>query len=487
MARATAFDASWLGASDEARRRAADIVTGKEWICTQAVAAEPAVVLAAEEITAAPPSATEWAAAQSARVGTDASRQGGQSTPAVTAGPQPVLTVAAGEEAAAVLATGGLTGAAPDANEWAAVLAGLEREVRAGKRGQEAAAVARGQYWQVPRAVAAARPAPLVRVSFVLDRGLLLGVEPTESNHPCETQPRCRREREAQQPVPTIAVKKKIRLTPPACILVQDVKAEIERLKKRAQEEKSRDDKDFEQTACEELLEFLDEQSTRSSTSPPSSQEHLRLQQWRARVRARKSTFCGELEPRRKELEYCLSKDYPSADKRQKDSYLVLLSKKRCYYQSPAHKAWATGASKRVGGGLDPDWWMRFDPFGGTAGPGPSVLWWGTWPGRLARIAMAHDTDWSLGRYFGVGPLKALRGLKRSAVTLGCLVPGFALGGLPGAVLAGWAARCGGLGLVGLVPVLGVPADLYTLPWGHPDWDVRGGPGARGGGAGGGW
>jgi len=119
------------------------------------------------------------------------------------------------------------------------------------------------------------------------------------------------------------------------------------------------------------------------------------------------------------------------------------------YFSSTAHDAWAAAAAARSGGLLYAEWWQRFDPFGGTAGNGPDVLLQGQYPGVLSRIAMAHDTDWSLGRYFGVGPMRNLRG-----------------SGLPPAVL----------GLVGLareanVAVLMNPFELYTD--GHHDWVVR--------------
>lgn len=119
------------------------------------------------------------------------------------------------------------------------------------------------------------------------------------------------------------------------------------------------------------------------------------------------------------------------------------------YFGGPAHDAWAAAAAARVGGLLFADWWQRFDPFGGTAGNGPDVLPQGEYPGVLSRIAMAHDTDWSLGRYFGVGPMRALRGST-----------------LPPAVL-------GAVGLVGAANIsVGMnPLVLYTD--GHGDWDVH--------------
>lgn len=110
------------------------------------------------------------------------------------------------------------------------------------------------------------------------------------------------------------------------------------------------------------------------------------------------------------------------------------------YYGSPSHIAWAEAASARSGGQIPAEYWMRFDPFGGTAGNGPHILPSGEHPGALSRIAMAHDTDWDLGRYFGAGPLASLRGQPHPE----------------------------NLGTVGLVPGQGV--DCYSV--GHADWQV---------------
>ena len=112
------------------------------------------------------------------------------------------------------------------------------------------------------------------------------------------------------------------------------------------------------------------------------------------------------------------------------------------YYGSAAHVAWAEAASARTGGQIPASWWMKFDPFGGTAGNGPHYrdTPGGQYPGLTSRIAMAHDTDWDLGRYFGAGPLEALRG----------------------------APNPQDLGNYGLLPLQGV--DMYTN--GHPDWEV---------------
>ena len=119
------------------------------------------------------------------------------------------------------------------------------------------------------------------------------------------------------------------------------------------------------------------------------------------------------------------------------------------YYASTAHNAWAMAAAARVGDVFPADWWQRFDPFGGTAGNGPEVLPEGKYPGILSRIAMAHDTDWSLGRHFGAGPMKNLRGSN-----------------LPPKVL----------GLVGLAGEANILVGMYpheTYTTGHRDWDVH--------------
>jgi hypothetical protein len=121
-------------------------------------------------------------------------------------------------------------------------------------------------------------------------------------------------------------------------------------------------------------------------------------------------------------------------------------SKKSGYFGSPAHAAWAEAAEARTGGRLSSEWWMKFDPYGGTNGNGPKILFDGAYPGGTSRIGMAHDTDWSLGRHFQAGPLKALYGAGHDPKTLG-------LYGLdPGS------------------PIQPRP-DLYTLN-GHSDWKV---------------
>ncbi|MEM9490394.1 MAG: hypothetical protein AAGC55_14705 [Myxococcota bacterium] len=119
------------------------------------------------------------------------------------------------------------------------------------------------------------------------------------------------------------------------------------------------------------------------------------------------------------------------------------------YFGSTAHNAWAEAASARVGGVISVQWWQDFDPFGGTAGNGPDVLPQGQYPGAFSRIAMGHDTDWSLGRYFGVGPLSALRGSDRAPVILGAV----------------------GLFFANNIAVGTNPLVIYTD--GHEDWQVE--------------
>lgn len=116
------------------------------------------------------------------------------------------------------------------------------------------------------------------------------------------------------------------------------------------------------------------------------------------------------------------------------------------YYDSPAHDAWAAAAEARTGGRLTAAWWKGFDPYGGTNGNGPNIMGGGEYPHALSRIGMAHDTDWSLGRHFGAGPMAALRGATNDSETLGKY------------------------GLDPLTPIR-PQIDIYTD--GHPDWNVR--------------
>jgi hypothetical protein len=122
-------------------------------------------------------------------------------------------------------------------------------------------------------------------------------------------------------------------------------------------------------------------------------------------------------------------------------------SRKKGYFDSPPHRAWAEAAEARTGGRLSSEWWMKFDPYGGTNGNGPNIMLDGSYPGSSSRIGMAHDTDWSLGRHFQAGPLRALYGAD---------------------------AKSHNLGLYGLSPTSDLKpavADLYTVN-GHSHWRV---------------
>ncbi len=145
------------------------------------------------------------------------------------------------------------------------------------------------------------------------------------------------------------------------------------------------------------------------------------------------------------------------------------------YYGSTAHRMWADAAEARTGGRIPASWWLESHPFGGASGGGPRVLesgiaivdelFGGIYPGSLSRIGIAHDTDWALGRYFGVGPLADLEG---APTTQG--------GGEPRVRFSRGQLRVIGdfpLGYVGLFPV-GDPRydgiDSYVD--GHPDWNI---------------
>lgn len=119
-------------------------------------------------------------------------------------------------------------------------------------------------------------------------------------------------------------------------------------------------------------------------------------------------------------------------------------SAKQGYYESPAHDAWAAAAEARTGGRLTAAWWKHFDPYGGTNGNGPEILPTGEYPHAASRIAMGHDTDWSLGRYFKAGPMAALHMAKGEPKELGRY----------------------GLVNTALRPQI----DFYT--YGHADWNV---------------
>lgn len=114
------------------------------------------------------------------------------------------------------------------------------------------------------------------------------------------------------------------------------------------------------------------------------------------------------------------------------------------YFNSPAHRAWAQAAEARTGGRVPASWWRENDPFGGTAGNGPQILHQGSYPGGLSKIAMGHDTDWTLGNQFGAGPLRSLQ------------------------TMGGTAEQ---RGKFGLEPFDSRLPNTYTT--GHPDWTVN--------------
>lgn len=72
----------------------------------------------------------------------------------------------------------------------------------------------------------------------------------------------------------------------------------------------------------------------------------------------------------------------------------------------------AVGGWARTGGRIEPHIWIAADPLVGSAGNGPDIVLAGmpfvggdVAGSMTANIAIAHDVDWSLGRYLGVGPL----------------------------------------------------------------------------------
>ena len=125
------------------------------------------------------------------------------------------------------------------------------------------------------------------------------------------------------------------------------------------------------------------------------------------------------------------------------------MAKDEGYFNSMAHVAWSKAAEARTAGKISAAWWRNFDPYGGTAGNGPGIMLTGKHPGVLSKIAMAHDTDWSIGRHFGFGPLAKLRGAE------------------------GFTPKQ--LGQVGLVPdhPFGYFGGIDTYVNGHPDWQVK--------------
>ena len=78
------------------------------------------------------------------------------------------------------------------------------------------------------------------------------------------------------------------------------------------------------------------------------------------------------------------------------------------YLGHEQHVVWAMGASARTGCTLPPEFFLDNEGFGGTAGNGPNILPKGASGQALSTIAMAHDTDWMLGRLMGIGPLAPL-------------------------------------------------------------------------------
>jgi hypothetical protein len=129
-------------------------------------------------------------------------------------------------------------------------------------------------------------------------------------------------------------------------------------------------------------------------------------------------------------------------------SQLADMSREQGYLNSPAHVAWSLAAKERCGGAIDAATWRKMDPFGGTAGNGPEILPTGKYPGGLSTISMAHDTDWSLGRYFNAGPMKALHTSNESPLQMGMY------------------------GLQNHSTVRPKVDDLYTTG-GHADWEVN--------------
>ena len=68
-------------------------------------------------------------------------------------------------------------------------------------------------------------------------------------------------------------------------------------------------------------------------------------------------------------------------------------SKSTGYFGSDTHRAWAEAAEARSGGQIPADFWMKFDPFGGTAGTGPKVLPQGQWPASKKPSAIRHHSS----------------------------------------------------------------------------------------------
>lgn len=125
------------------------------------------------------------------------------------------------------------------------------------------------------------------------------------------------------------------------------------------------------------------------------------------------------------------------------------------YYNSPAHQAWAKAAEARTSGQIPASWWIQNDPYGGTAGNGPLIEPLGMYPQVNSKIAMGHDTDWTLGRQFGAGPLRDL-----ATMGNGTSKDDFKARGMFGLWPAGTDNR-----------FQAAPATDYTF--GHEDWTVK--------------
>lgn len=82
------------------------------------------------------------------------------------------------------------------------------------------------------------------------------------------------------------------------------------------------------------------------------------------------------------------------------------------YLGTEQHCVWAMAASARTGCIFPPEFFIDNEAFGGTAGNGPQIESGGYIGEQTSTIAMAHDTDWMIGRLFAVGPLGGLNALR---------------------------------------------------------------------------
>ena len=93
------------------------------------------------------------------------------------------------------------------------------------------------------------------------------------------------------------------------------------------------------------------------------------------------------------------------------------------YLGTEQHVVWALAASARTGAIIPPEFFIDNEGFGGTAGNGPQIEDGGYIGEMMSTIAMAHDTDWMIGRLFSVGPLAPLFPLtpftQRMAIRMG--------------------------------------------------------------------